>query len=224
MNSLKRIFITLKTQLDSVVDDFENHEALAGVAIKELEEWRVKTRVHQHRLQKMIEQFEAKLNELQKESALWSARAVKVRETDEQRALQCVKRLLHTRQQIQSTENQLREAQEQHQRLQADLSSIETQLRTLSTQKEVLAARQNRIELQSVFRSGRHNPAKEAESIFNRWEESITGAEFSHPDTESTGSFADAFIQEEEALELEMLLNELSAKTGTNQENPNVHE
>ncbi len=36
MNSLKRIFVSLKGQIDHVADEFENHEALAGAAIQDL--------------------------------------------------------------------------------------------------------------------------------------------------------------------------------------------
>ncbi|MDD2723628.1 MAG: hypothetical protein PHH59_06360 [Methylovulum sp.] len=212
MYSLKRLFITVKTQIDGMVDDFENHEAVAGVAIKDLEDWRSQTRIHQHRLQKMIAQFESQLAELATEAAMWSVRAVKARETDEQKALECVRRMVRAEQQSKLVATQLQATQQQHAQLATDLASIQNQLHTLSTQKAVFAARQNRIQLQSGLKSGRDNPVEQAQKIFNRWEEAITGAELTSPEPINTDPFADSFAQEEDALALKILLDELTAK------------
>ena len=214
MYSLKRLFITVKTQLDGMVDDFENHEAVAGVAIKDLEDWRSQTRIHQHRLQQMMAEFESQLAAFANEAATWSARAVKVRETDEQKALECVKRMVRVQQQSKLIAAQLQTTQQQHAKLETDLAAIQNQLHTLSTQKAVFAARQNRIQLQSGLNNGRENPVEQARKIFNRWEEAITGAELTSPEPVNTDPFADSFAQEEDALELRMLLDELTAKAG----------
>jgi len=212
MNSLKRLFISVKTQIDGLVDDFENHEAVAGVAIKDLEDWRSQTRIHQHRLQKMITDFENQLAKLATEAAMWSARAVKVRESDEQKALECVKRMVRVQQQSKLIAGQLQATKQQYTKLTTDLANIQNQLHTLSTQKAVFAARQNRIQLQTGLKSGPDNPADQAQKIFNRWEEAITGAELTSPEPINTDPFADSFAQEEDALELKMLLDELTAK------------
>jgi len=212
MNSLKRLFISVKTQIDGLVDDFENHEAVAGVAIQDLEDWRSQIRIHQHRLQKMITDFEKQLAELATEAAMWSARAVKVRESDEQKALECVKRMVRAQQQSKLIAGQLQATKQQYTKLTTDLANIQNQLHTLSTQKAVFAARQNRIQLQTGLKSGRDNPADQAQKIFNRWEEAITGAELTSPEPINTDPFADSFAQEEDALELKMLLDELTAK------------
>ena len=212
MNSLKRIFFTLKAQLDEVADDFENHEAVAGVAIKELEAYQGKTRIHQYRLQEMIQQFETKLADLHKEAESWSARAVKIKDEDEAKALECVKRLVQIQKQIKAIEPELAKAKEQFTQCHKDLTDIQAQLHTLHTQKEVLSARQNRIQLQTSMRSEHVNPATGAQAIFKRWEQSVVGAELTGPIPPIKDSFADEFAQEESTLELQMLLAELATK------------
>lgn len=212
MNSLKRIFFTLKAQLDDVADDFENHEAVAGVAIKELEAYHGKTRIHQHRLQEMIQQFESKLADLKKEAETWSARAVNSKDQDESKALECVKRMLQAQKQMKAIEPELTKAKEQFGQYHNDLADIQAQLHALHTQKEVLSARQNRAHLQSSLRSEHANPATGAQAIFKRWEQSVLGAELTGPIPPVKDSFADQFAQEESALELKMLLDELTTK------------
>jgi phage shock protein A len=213
MNSFKRLFISVKTQLDGIVDDFENHEAVAGVAIKDLEAWRSQTRLHQHRLRKMLDQFEANLADLATEAATWECRAVKIRDQDEQKALECVRRMLRAQQQSKLIAAQVQATQKQHAQLEADLSAIQNQLHNLNTQKAVFAARQNRIHLQANLSNRRENPLDEANKIFNRWEEAITGAEFDYPETCTSDTFAESFAQEENALELTLLLDELMTKS-----------
>jgi phage shock protein A len=215
MNSLKRIFFTLKAQLDEVADDFENHEAVAGVAIKELEAYQGKTRIHQHRLQEMIQQFETKLTDLNKEAETWSARAVKLKDQDEAKALECVKRLVQVQKQMKAIEPELAKAKEQFGQCHKDLADIQAQLHALQTQKEVLSARQNRIQLQTSLRTDQINPATGAQAIFKRWEQSVIGAELTGPIPPIKDSFADEFVQEESTLELQMLLAELTTKQPT---------
>lgn len=210
MNSLKRIFFTLKAQLDDVADDFENHEAVAGVAIKELEAFQGKTRLHQHRLQEMIQQFETKRADLNKQADTWSARAVKVKDHDEAKALECVKRLLQVQKQIKTIEPELAKAKVQYDQCHNDLADIQAQLHASYTQKEVLSARENRIHLHTSLRSESVNPSTGAQAIFKRWEQSVIGAELTNPIAAIKDSFADEFVQEESTLELKMLLDELA--------------
>jgi len=58
MKNIRKIFISIKSQIDSIADDFENHEALAGAAIKDLQELAVTTRQHGYRVQKMVQQYQ----------------------------------------------------------------------------------------------------------------------------------------------------------------------
>ena len=110
MNNLKRIFVSIKSQIDHVADEFENHEALAGVAIEDLQEIASKTRLHLHRVSKMSEQYQQQLVDQQEQAQLWSERAITSRKKDEQKALQCVKRLRQVQQQIKSLEQQCQES------------------------------------------------------------------------------------------------------------------
>lgn len=75
MNSLKRIFLSLKGQIDHVADEFENHEALASAALQDLQAIASKTRLHLHRVSKMSEQYQQQLAKQQEQVYLWSERA-----------------------------------------------------------------------------------------------------------------------------------------------------
>ena len=212
MNNLKRIFISLKSQIDNVADDFENHEALAGAAIQDLEAVGAKTSIHLQRVKNMSHQCEQELANLNKEAQRWSDRAVKVRNEDEQKALQCIKRLRITRQQIEQIEQHLISAKNQETKIQADLNAVQTQLLALKNKKELLSARQNSTLAKDIMEKNRGYKGTEAADIFQRWEETVSGVEFTHPETMEIDSFASAFEQEEDDIELKMMLDELTQK------------
>jgi phage shock protein A len=208
MSSLKRIFVSLKGQIDHIADEFENHEALAGAAIQDLQAIASKTRLHLHRVSKMSEQYQKQLAEQQEQARLWSERAVKVRAEDEQKALQCVKRLRLAQQHIDLLEQQYQQSTAQEAKVRDDLNTISEQLLVLKNKKEILAARQNRAGIQHEHRSG---SMLDVQSVFERWEGAIVNTEYEIPDAiVDTDNFANEFEQEEDELALKIMLDELS--------------
>ncbi len=213
MNNLKRIFVSIKSQVDQVADEFENHEALAGAAIQDLQAIGSKTRVHLHKVCKMSGHYQKQLDEQQVQARLWSKRAIKARKEDEKKALQCVKRLRQTQQQISMLEQQCEESVTQESKIRDDLNNISEQLQVLQNKKEILAARQNRAIVQESLNHKRGNPVQEVNNIFERWEGAVVSSEFEVPDLNiDTDNFANQFEQEEDELALKKMLDELSEK------------
>jgi phage shock protein A len=219
MNSLKRIFVSIKGQIDHVADEFENHEALAGVAIKDLQAIASKTRLHLHRISKMSEHYQSQLQEQQEQAGLWTERAVKAKQEDEQKALQCVKRLRQTQKQIKVLEQQCQETETQELKIRNDLNAIQEQLQMLKNKKEILAARQNRAGIQEVLMDSQGNSLQDVQNIFERWEGSVVSAEFETPEQIDNDSFASEFEQEEDELELKAMLNELTETEKSSENN-----
>jgi len=213
MNSLKRIFVSLKGQIDHVADEFENHEALAGAAIQDLQAIASKTRLHLHRVSKMSEQYQKQLAEQQEQARLWSERAVKMRVEDEQKALQCVKRLRLAQQQMNLLEQQYQQSTAQEAKVRDDLNVISEQLLVLKNKKEILAARQNRVGIQ---REHQGDSMQDVQSVFERWEGAVVSTEYEIPDAiVDTDTFANEFEQEEDELALKMMLDELTEASQT---------
>lgn len=213
MNSIKRLFVSIKGQIDHVADEFENHEALAGVAIKDLQEMTKKTKLHLFRVSKMTEHYQKQLQEQQEQAALWSERAIKSKQDDEQKALQCVKRLRQAQQQISLFEQQYRQSKAQEEKINTDLNKIQDQLHIIKNKKEILAARQNRSNAQGIFQDS-SSPLQEVDNLFERWEGSVVSSESDQPNLSEfsdTDSFANTFEMDEDKLELSMMLDELIA-------------
>lgn len=219
MKTFRRLFVTLKSQIDSVADEFENHEALAGAAIKDLESIGSKTRIHLHKVREMAHRYEKRLDDLNAEADRWAARAVAVREQDEQRALECVRRLRATKQQIEHLDKQLRDTRAMDTRVKADLDRIQTELQTVKKKRELFAARQNRADLMAMLDKHGFERGDDIEAIFERWETNIVGAEFNYQDIEEIDDLAAGFEKEEEQADLKALLDELTEAEKSRDEN-----
>ena len=217
MNSLKRIFVSIKSQVDQVADEFENHEALAGAAIQDIQAIGSKTRLHLHKVSKLSAQYQKQLEEQQEQARLWSDRAIKAKNEDEQKALQCVKRLRQIQHQMTLLEKQYLESTAQESKIRDDLNGLSEQLQVLTNKKEILAARQNRANVKESLNDNRGNPVQEVNNIFERWEGTVVGSEFEVPEQHEVDidNFAAEFEQKEDDLALKKMLNELTEPNTT---------
>jgi len=210
MNNIKRIFVSIKSQIDHVADEFENHEALAGAAIEDLQVLASKTRLHLHRVRKMSEHYQTQLQAEQEQARLWSDRAIKAKKEDENKALQCVKRLRQTQKLITMFEQQSHDSTVQEEKISQDLNAIQEQLQVLKNKKEILAARQNRTGVKEALTDNQGNSLQNVQNVFDRWEGSVVSAEFESTEVIDSDNFASSFEQEEDVLELKMMLDELT--------------
>jgi len=218
MNSLKRLYISIKGQIDHAADDFENHEALASVAIKDLQAIASKTRLHLHRISKMTEQYQKQIEELKEQRILWTNRALKAKKQDEDKALQCVKRLRQTKKQIALIEKQYEESTNQENKIREDLNAIQEQIVILRNKKEMLAVRQNRTHLHDALQENQFNSLDNVQQVFDRWEGRVVSAEYDIP-VASEDSLVNGFEQEEDKLALKMMLDELSESNDSSANN-----
>lgn len=216
MNSLKRIFVSIKSQIDHVADEFENHEALAGAAIQDLLTLQQKTRLHLHRIAKLTSHYQQKIDQEREQARLWSERAVKVRGRDEEKALQCVKRLRAGQHHIALLEQQYAQTSAQENKIRNDLQTIEEQLLILKNKKEILSARQNRNSLQGALQDSQGSSLREVQNLFERWEGNVAMAETESFSLTEHDNLAQAFEQEEDELSLRRLLDELTRQATNN--------
>ncbi len=213
MHTFQKILISLKTRMSDVVDDFENHEALAAVAIEEIENIGRNSRVQLNRVRNRIEDLEKKIEERKLGAEKWSERAVRLEATDLESALNCVKRMKEAQKEIEILERQHLETIAQEKNISADLARIAEQIEALKTRRENLISRQNRAQAAGKTGSDRPNPAGDAKAIFERWESRVIGDEFEIPVDGPNDAFAERFENEEHEADLKATLASLVEKS-----------
>ena len=212
MHSIRKILISLKTQMNNVVDDFENHEALAALAIEEIERIGRSSRIQLNRVRNRIGEIEKQIDEQKESAEKWSERAVRLEPNDTEAALNCVKRMKEAEKQIGILEREHRKTVAQESRISRDLSRISEQLAEMKTRRENLISRQNIAKASGNAVGDRHHPAREANAIFERWESRVVGDEFDIPAEEPHDAFADRFEKEEQEEDLKATLASLVEK------------
>ena len=210
MNTFKRMFVTVKSRIDTAADYVENHEAMAGMAIKDLQSMAAKTAIHLRHVQEMSHRQLLKLDELNTEALRWSERAVSVKDRDQQRALECVKRLRFTRSRIEQIEKQQQESHKVEIQIRSDLDKIQNKLQFLKKKKELLSARQNRVDVMAALERQDRCYEEDIQDVFERWEDRVTGGEYQYqeelPDEDQ---FSAEFEKLEEEDELKRMLDSL---------------
>ncbi len=210
MNSFKRLIISVKSQIDQVTEGLENHEALAEAAIQEVELLRKQNCQHLYRLGKSKAREQTLIDRLEEEVDRWRERAIRIRARDENKALECVKRMKETENRIKQHRRALEKITRQHEQALQDLSCIDSKIDSLRNRKLLLSARQTHGQASSVMRS-LADDEDELEAIFDRWEETVAVSECGRLDVVPPEPDLDEeFRREEEQAELKSMLDDLT--------------
>jgi len=111
MKTLRRFTTSIISSFDSVVGQLENHEALVSSAIRDAEQAAGRAKAQFQRVQKDGVMLRHRLEEVRDGIRIWEERAKRCAESDEVKALECLKRReTHKRQLAELTEQATRHA------------------------------------------------------------------------------------------------------------------
>ena len=205
MNFLRQLTISIGSSFDRVMSQIENHEALVASALKEMQKGRAKAKVQLQRVRRDGEQMKMRVSELQEADIRWKERALRVREEDEKKAIECLRRRKQVQRELESLEGQYREHEKFEQQLTLDMKTIDARISELQRKKNELSARQTRTQaLNGSAQVDNLGMITEVSDIFDRWEVKIGENEIG---CENKDSFEDDFISEEEEKDLVAELN-----------------
>lgn len=158
---------SIVVRFENLLDQVENHEAAAEVAIRELQEDCVSVRRRHLGAQHELRTLRDRADDLERFERSWKERAARV---DDPRALACVKRMLEARAGRERLLEQIGKQETLERRLHDDLQLLDERLQTL---------KRRRAELVSRSAQSRAAQALEAEddSVFDRWEARVAQAE-----------------------------------------------
>lgn len=211
MKAIKKLIISIKSQIDSATEGFANHEALAQAAINEMEDIKRQAKLFTHRLKLASAKHQHAIQRLNKDSKLWQERALRVKDEDENKALECMHRVKLCQEQILNHNKALEKINHQQFQTQSDLTCIERKIATMRNKKLTLAAKQAHARTHSFIQSVEEDHS-ELESVFEQWEESVAMSDPHYlDDLTPEPDLNDHFRKEEEENELRDMLEKLSA-------------
>lgn len=215
MNVLKRWTTSIASSFDYVINQVENHDALVTAAIREMQSSGAKAKIQLDRVKRDGERMRTRIQELIDMDTAWSERAVRVHETDRNRALNCVQRRNQARRERAQLETHLKEHKRVEEQLCNDLKVIEERIGELKRKKNTYNARQYRAEALKAGQLSELGLIGEIDDIFDRWELKVTQYETSFTDEED--DLENEFKRDEDSKLLNLQLEELIAGNNPNQ-------
>lgn len=211
MNSWKRICVTLNAHINSLIDQVENHEAVAEAAMNDVREALANTVFHLKRLQAEKNQMETKLTGLSEKQTKLKERALAIKDSDRDQALECMRRVVAAQNEVNVLTSQIKEHAELAESLTSDVAKIQAKFSELKYRRAQLAARSSRAEaLGSV---SRQDVSSNLAGTFERWERSVLRSEVDVDLSSGSEGLPDPLMmkieKENEKAELESMLNAL---------------
>lgn len=217
MKVVRRLTTTISANFASLVDQIENHEALADAGIREVEQAFAKAKVDLKRVERDGRRMQNKLTELASEVEVWRARAKEIKESDREKALRCVEKMQRAEEQIIPLKAQLTEQRQMEQSLKRDLRKIEDRLHILHQRKNALMARESRAIALKDFGPEESMIFSEIDRLFDRWETRVNEHEIRADINEFEGDdLEQEFAEKDRRKNLELLLDTIEEEKPTN--------
>jgi phage shock protein A len=163
-------------RIDELIARVENHEALADAALGELQSAAARGQARHARVRRDGKALRKALAQEQQAVVQWRERAV--RQADEARALECLRRSQQAARKTGEIEQRLLHHEQAERTLAADVSALCDRVAQLRDQRNVMRARQTCAEALAGVQGGARELDGELAGIFERWELYIAEAEF----------------------------------------------
>lgn len=209
MKSIKRWTTGIFSRIDWAVSQIENQEALVNSALKESRESVAKAKVQIGRVRQDGNKLRQRLLIENQNIEKWRERAAQTAKTDEQRAIECLRRCKRAEQ----VRDQLRQRVNEHQQVETqlshDIAAMEEKLTELLEKRNLMRTRQSRAEALNSIQSGNIDKGNELDEIFDRWETRVTEKELAGECATSYDPLEESFLNSESDAELREELKQL---------------
>lgn len=170
MSIFKRLSATFASNIDRVVGEIENNDAVIQVTLSDLRRKVATAKMRLTHVQRQAARLEEQIQAHAENELRWGERAVEAAGTDEARALECVRRRQRCRQQAQQLEKGLQHYRLTAEKLAQNVTEGEKRLEEMSQRHTLMRARQSTAEaLNAAIRAG-DDSLHRMEDSFDRWE------------------------------------------------------
>lgn len=207
MSVLRRWTSQISASFEWLLDQVENHQALVVSAIKEMQEGLAKAQLQLKRVQRDGEELNAHYEQAVRDVELWKERALRFRETQRDKALECVQRHKNAERERDAYAKQIKDHDNLVKQLTNDLKVIKERISGLKQRKNEYAARQTRADAVRVMQREDLDTFREIDDVFFRWESKFSQFEISSTPVDD---LEDELLKEETKIELEALLDSFS--------------
>jgi phage shock protein A len=173
MSVIKRLSATLVSNIDRVVGEIENNDAVIQATLSEMRRKVATAKVRLAQVHRQGADLDREIRQRRKDEQLWGARALEVASTDEAKALECVRRRLQCRRQAEKLEQGQQHYQLTAEKLARGVEEGEERLAEMGQKHTLMRARQSTAEALHAANQAGDDSLQQVEDSFDRWEVKI---------------------------------------------------
>ena len=173
MSVIKRLSATLVSNIDRVVGEIENNDAVIQATLSEMRRKVATAKVRLAQVHRQEANLDRQIRQRRKDEQLWGARALEVASTDEAKALECVRRRLQCRRQAEKLEQGQQHYQLTAEKLARGVEEGEERLAEMGQKHTLMRARQSTAEALHAANQAGDDSLQQVEDSFDRWEVKI---------------------------------------------------
>ena len=173
MSIIKRLSTTLVSNIDRVVGEIENNDAVIQATLVELRRKVATAKVRLAHVHRQEANLSRQIQQRREDEQLWGERALETAKTDEAKALECVRRRLQCRRQAEKLEQGQQHYQLTAEKLARGVQEGEERLAEMGQKHTLMRARQSTAEALHAANQAGDESLQQVEDSFDRWEVKI---------------------------------------------------
>lgn len=209
MSLIRRISTSITSSVDRAVSKVENHDAIINSALRDTQQAAARSRVRLERVRKDGQSLKTRQSNLQQAVSRWTERAKSIAASDEQKALECLRRRKDCEMQLHNLHDSIEKHDELEAKIADQVKKIEARVGEVSQQRNMMRSRQSVAEAMRTINNIEGVSYGEIEDTFDRWEINLGETEILTGAGSTTDPLDSAFLVEEDTAELRAELSEL---------------
>ena len=209
MSLIRRITATVSSQVDRAVSRVENHDAIVEAALRDTRQAASRARVRLRRLQRDGQRLQQRHDTLGAAIEQWGERARAVAESDEEKALACVRRRRDCEQQRANLATAIANHAVLEKRMAEQVRQIEGRIEEVMRQRNAMRSRQSVAEALRAVEHMDDGTRVDLEETFDRWEIQLGESEILADAASPADVLESEFLAEEDEASLRAELDVL---------------
>ena len=197
--------------IDRVIGQVENHEALVASTLQEVRRGAARAKVSLARVRRDGDELRARSARAKAAREDWRRRALGCRETDEAKALECLRRAKKAEHEEAALSERLEKHEESERRLSEEVEALGERVSELQDRHNQMRTRDAVARGCAGVDDMTSGVASDIEHAFDRWEENLAMAEGIRPAAAEVDTFAREFEVADDDAALRAELEELGS-------------
>ena len=209
--SIKRLIISVWSRLDQSLSTIENHDAVAKAVITDIKQNRAKAIVRFKKLEEDHKKLKARIEANKTNIELWTQRAKETASSNEQKALECLRRKRSLQAACTKLEEQYQEQGALITRIEEDIREIDAKVEELEQKRSIFRTRAASAEAHKNISSLSDSFGRDVDDIFCAWDEKLSLHEAQGNSVlKAEDALSNEFTAQEELLSLQAELSNLT--------------